>query len=82
MMIWTSGDSQRVRGLPVDRYALSRGLNITQKLVVRRVLLVDENDVFDLIASIPGLARNRIVRIVLSVGLEEPVIGENSFRVC
>src|SRR5262245_32347449 len=60
-MIRARGNPKREGGCAVDRHAAAGRRDIAQQQVVRRVFLVDEDDVLDLPTGLPRLIGNRVV---------------------
>src|SRR5262245_13663906 len=57
--------AERVRRLAAHRHTFARQRNVAEHLVVRRVLLVDEDDVLDGGAFLTGFGRNGAARLLV-----------------
>jgi hypothetical protein len=76
-----SGAKRKTR-FPIDGDTTARARDVAEEQIVRGIFLVDEDDVFDLSAGFPGLARDGIVGILRQPAIDEAVVGIHALRVC
>src|SRR5262245_4652555 len=69
VMIWACVKAEREGGRSVDGHAAARHGDVAQHQVMRRVLLVDEDDVLDLRTRLPSLIGYRVIALVALVTL-------------
>src|SRR5262249_12946481 len=81
VVIRAGGISERESWFSVHRHPGPGYDNIAEHQVMRRVLLVDEDDMLDLVTRFSQLSWDGVLRVLNHLALHEPVVDQNAFGV-